>query len=186
MHLKLSTFCFTITCLLNILLESVSSQLILSEEYLSLDMNRNDESNQQQPYSFPDQRPGSIIHQEETIPPSQRKEYVKQVEGHLLQMFGLKSRPKPGKGRLHPYLVHPYLVHLYSDIQSSNSIEATSNTVKRRSVDGRITIKGSHNTIRSHDLKGKTFLPHQSNLPTFPSVKFSSPDSQDFSFSPDS
>ena len=164
MHLKLSlTFYFT--CLLNILLESVSSQLILPKEYFSLDMSRNDERNhhqqQQQPYSLPDQRPGSI-HQQETILPSQRKEYVKQVEGHLLQMFGLKSRPKPGKGTNQ---VHPYLVHLYSDIQSSNSVGATSNTIKRRrSMDARITIKGSHNTIRSHDLKGKTSLHYLSNF----------------------
>lgn len=125
-------------------MKSMSCQLVLPEEY------SNSKQDEQQLYSFPGRRPGH-----ESLPSSQRKEYLKQVEGHLLQMFGLTSRPKPGKKIPE---VHPYLVNLYSNIRSnSNDINKSHLTKRRkvRSVDSRISINGYHNTIRSHDLKGE-------------------------------
>lgn len=115
-----------------------------------------DGDDDQQSFSFPGQRPGQKDEGE-----SQRKEYLKQVEGHLLQRFGLTSRPKPAN-QMNTSNIHPYLVNLFSTIQSSNSInnDQSNNKVKRsrrkvRSIERRIAIKGSHNTIRSHDLISK-------------------------------
>lgn len=75
----------------------------------------------------------------------QQEEHLNRIERHILEMFGLKSRPKPGKNRLVPQ----HVLDLLKERQEGKM---------REKVSHRISLTGSANTVRSHDYSWGTTM----------------------------
>ena len=97
-------------------------------------------------------RPKSKSLLDNAFPPSvdekQKQDIIKAFESSLLNLFGLRERPKPNRDLKIPQ----YVLDLYNKHSDDPDSLSDSLTVKRRGV-------GSANTVRSFFHKG-TFISH--------------------------